>query len=627
MSSSNVYSRFQSTADIFPEKIAVNDGESSYTYHELAVSASSVASALSARGCKPGAVVAVLCTRTADTIAAILGTIKVGAVYMPLDPGYPHHRIENSLRQSNASFVIGTDESLATMPVVDAELLSLTEVLGAPGDIDTTVHTHPQGHAYVIFTSGSTGTPKGAINSHDALRRLCDNIHSLWGECDAPLNVAVVAPFAFDASLQQIFPSLTGGHTLHIVPEDVRANGIALIEYLSSNGIDVADGTPSHLQLMAEAMRRDSANAPEVRHFVIGGEPLLHATVREFYSHYGETAPLVTNVYGVAECAVDSTSYTVTRETLPLTSGAIPIGVPLLGTKLFLVDSDLNEVEDGIPGEILIAGQCVGAGYLNEPERTKSAFLSGVFPDYDRIYRTGDIAVRNELGQLTFVGRRDRQIKLRGNRIELGDVEAAIRLYGTGSIRECSGSQFSRCVKCVLPADFPGASLDKNGVCSDCRSFEVQKATIASYFRNESELHTLIRNCNAQPVTGCGYDCLMLYSGGKDSTYALCKLVEHGYRVLAYTFDNGFISKAALANAQRMTKTLGVDHEIGTIDGMNGVFRASLEQDSTVCTGCFRGLSTQSTLLAIEKGIRVVVSGLSRGQIYDTKLKLSLIHI
>jgi non-ribosomal peptide synthase protein (TIGR01720 family) len=282
----------------------------------------------------------------------------------------------------------------------------------------------------------------------------------------------------------------------------------------------------------------------------------------------------------------------------------------------------------GMPGEICIGGDGVGRGYLNRDELTAEKFIESPFQSGYKLYCTGDIGRYLPDGRIEFIGRKDTQVKIRGYRIELGEIENRLKQFkkqeeylklNLAQANSPGPAQTPiRCSKCLLTTNHPGVQISDIGICNVCRQFDVYGAEIKSYFRPFEEFKAIV--AQARQTSQSEYDCLLLFSGGKDSSYVLHRLVEMGLKVLAYTFDNGFISSAAFKNIKRLTVQLNVDRVITQAEAMNEIFVESLMADSTVCSGCFRALTAHSTRLAQEKGINVVITGLSRGQIFDTKL-------
>ena len=218
-----------------------------------------------------------------------------------------------------------------------------------------------------------------------------------------------------------------------------------------------------------------------------------------------------------------------------------------------------------------------------------------------------------------------KQLKIRGVRVELGEIESVIS--NIEGIEKCAVTytNFSKkpeehiihCSNCGLPSNFPDSTFDENQVCNLCKSFESYQEKASKYFKSETELKTKLQSVSTSKER---YDCMMLLSGGKDSSYALGQLVDMGLKVLAFTLDNGYISEEAKANARRVVTDLNVDHIFGQTEAMNAIFVDSLKNFSNVCNGCFKVLYTLSTKVALEKGIPYIVTGLSRGQFFETRL-------
>jgi amino acid adenylation domain-containing protein/non-ribosomal peptide synthase protein (TIGR01720 family) len=290
----------------------------------------------------------------------------------------------------------------------------------------------PMDLVYTIFTSGSTGNPKGALlqhkNLHNLLVGLTERIYGKYGE---NLRVCMISPYVFDGSVKQIFGALLQGHTLYVVPENIRVDSIGLLEFYQKYGIEISDGTPTHLRLLLDAMGESKA-VPEVRHFIIGGEILSRKVVEQLLAAFGSRVPALTNVYGPTECCVDSTSYDVIKSHLTAIE-SIPIGCSMPNQQVYILDKQNKPQPVGIPGELCIAGDGLARGYVNNPELTAQKF-----PSHQRwqpirnskslvaegkIYKTGDMARWLSDGNLEFLDRADRQIKVRGVRMELGDIE------------------------------------------------------------------------------------------------------------------------------------------------------------------------------------------------------------
>lgn len=296
---------------------------------------------------------------------------------------------------------------------------------GLPGDNPVPVNK-PDDPVYSIFTSGSTGIPKGVLVRHENLNNLVTGLNSrVYQRYNEPLNIALVSPYIFDASVKQIFAALLSalGHTLHIVPEEARSDGFALLDYFERFGIEVSDGTPTHLHLLLETYM-ENTDRLRLRHMLIGGETLPGALAEKFLSRFpGQSPPIITNVYGPTECTVDTTAFDVTSETAAQYEN-IPIGRVLPNQSVHILEpSTMNRFQPiGVAGELCIVGDSVSSGYLNRPELTSQKFINKKFLP-DLLYRTGDLAMWLPDGNIRFLGRRDQQVKIRGYRLELGEIE------------------------------------------------------------------------------------------------------------------------------------------------------------------------------------------------------------
>ncbi|NNF17275.1 MAG: AMP-binding protein, partial [Gammaproteobacteria bacterium] len=268
---------------------------------------------------------------------------------------------------------------------------------------------------------------------------------------------------------------------------------------------------------------------------------------------------------------------------------------------------------------------------LNRPALTQERFIDNPFCAGEKMYRSGDLAYVNADGTLTCLGRADEQIKLNAVRIEPGEIEAAlldhpqitactVQLFTAEGHSDAASEAF--CTSCGLSGNHPAAMLDEDSVCKICHEYDAEREQALSYFGSARDLDIIVRDIksrstSAPPGTP---DCMMLLSGGKDSTYALCQIVDLGLTPLVFTLDNGFISEGAKANMRRVVEHLGLDLIVGTTPAMNEIFRDSLHRFSNVCNGCFKTIYTMSMKIAVERGIQHIFTGLSRGQIFETRV-------
>lgn len=411
---------FEAQVEKTPENIAVVFNNNRLTYRELNSKANQLAWVLREQGVAPDSVVGIMAGRSVEMIIGIMAILKAGGAYFPISPEYPAERIEFMLKYSGVKVLLTQPETAKTI-TFEGIIIHLQSEEPAPGDSpNPPLINHANHLAYVIYTSGSTGTPKGIMIEHHSVINLITGLRkAVYQEYESSLNVALIAPFEFDASVQQIFTVLLSGHHLYIIPDEVKRDADQLIQYLGEHAIDISDGTPVHLSIMSHAA--GTFERLKVKHFIIGGEALSKNTVKGFLSGFGERRPKITNVYGPTECCVDVTSYPVLERT---GIDIIPIGKPLVNTRIYIFDNHLRPVPLGVTGEIYIGGDGLARGYLNREDLTRERFIRDPWIDGERIYRTGDLGRWLPDGNIEFIGRSDQQVKIRGFRIELGEIES-----------------------------------------------------------------------------------------------------------------------------------------------------------------------------------------------------------
>ncbi|MBM7055887.1 non-ribosomal peptide synthase/polyketide synthase [Streptomyces sp. RHZ10] len=426
---------FEEQAARTPDATALVAGDTRLTFAELDDRANRLARLLIAHGMGPERYVAVALPRTADLVVAFLAVAKSGAAQVPLDPSLPADRIALVLREARADALITTRETGGTIPAdrggirVELDAPAVAEALAelpgtAPDDSVRTVPLRPDHPAYVIHTSGSTGRPKGVVVAHRSLANL---YHHHFGELYAaqaaeagrPLRAALTAAVSFDASLDPLL-WMVAGHELHLVDDDTRREPAALIGYVREQGIDFMELTPSYAeQLIEEGLVRDPEARPRI--LALGGE----AVSRSLWQELAET-PGITgcNLYGPTETTVDALTARTTESDLPF------LGRPVGNSRVQVLDEALRPVVPGVAGELYIAGAGLARGYLGRPDLTAERFVADPYgPAGARMYRTGDIVRRTRDGALEYLGRTDDQVKVRGFRIEPGEIESVLSHY------------------------------------------------------------------------------------------------------------------------------------------------------------------------------------------------------
>ncbi|WP_433414407.1 amino acid adenylation domain-containing protein [Microtetraspora malaysiensis] len=376
--------------------VAVREGSRETGYDELLGRAAAVRHLLREQGVRPGDLVALALDRSAELVAAVLGVWQAGAAFLPLDTRQPESRLAYQVSDSGARLVIaeGTPGWAGATPVVRMPDTRMEPEPPEPGDI-----------AYVIYTSGSTGRPKGVQVTHGNLTNLVLDFADRLG---APTSVLWSTTTSFDISWLELLLPLASGGIVVVASDEDQLNPARFLQLMT--GVEVVQATPTAWRLIAPEAVRELAG----RTVLCGGEPMPAALARDLLG----LGCRLFNVYGPTETTIWSTAAEL-RAADPVTAGA-----PLANTRIFVTDGGGREVPPGVPGELCVAGDGVSAGYLNRPELTAERF--GHHDRYGRFYRTGDRARIRHDGTLELLGRDDRQIKLRGHRIELGEVEAAL---------------------------------------------------------------------------------------------------------------------------------------------------------------------------------------------------------
>ncbi|WP_328913471.1 MULTISPECIES: non-ribosomal peptide synthetase/MFS transporter [unclassified Streptomyces] len=400
------------------------------TYRQLNDRAAALAARLRRAGVGPGAVVAVCAERSWHLVAALLGILKAGAAYLPLDPDHPEQRLAGMVEDAEPVVLLAQDAVRDRLPETlpaGTQVLSLDDArLWEPSESGTDdagpSHAGPDDAAYVIFTSGSTGRPKGVVNTHGGIHNRLDWMQRAYpiGDGDTLLQKT---PAAFDVSVWELFWPLREGARLVMARPGGHKDGGYLRDTVIRHGVTVIHFVPSMLAVfLAE---EDVERCTSLRHMMCSGEELPADLARRLLDRLGGCA--LHNLYGPTEAAVDCTSWTCTAENLAGLRRT-PIGRPIQNTRTYLLDPHGTPVPVGMPGELHIAGAGVARGYLGLPELTAQRFRDDPWgPPGSRMYASGDLARYLPDGTIEYLGRTDQQVKLHGLRIELGEIESALR--------------------------------------------------------------------------------------------------------------------------------------------------------------------------------------------------------
>ncbi|MFF4350270.1 amino acid adenylation domain-containing protein [Streptomyces sp. NPDC001530] len=417
---------FEQRVRAHPDAVAAVHGERQWTYHELNARANRLARALLARGLRREAVVAVVTERNLDWLASVLAVFKAGGVYLPIEPHFPAGRIATMLARAECSLVLTEHGSTATL---DHALDSLpgirTVFIDAAyeedhADGDPGIGVAPDQLAYIYFTSGSTGEPKGAMCEHAGmLNHLYAKIDDL--EIGEGQVVAQTAPQCFDISLWQLVSALlVGGQTL-LVEQEVILDVQRFIDKVVDGRVAVLQVVPSYLDVVVSCLQQRPRELPDLRCVSVTGEALKKELTQRWFAVQPKIK--LVNAYGLTETSDDTNHEVMDR--VP-DGDRVLLGPAVNNVHVYVVDEHLTPVPLGAPGLIVFSGVCVGRGYVNDPERTREAYLADPHREGARLYRGGDYGRWHPEGKLEFLGRRDSQVKIRGFRIEIGEIENAL---------------------------------------------------------------------------------------------------------------------------------------------------------------------------------------------------------
>jgi amino acid adenylation domain-containing protein len=410
-----------------PRAIAVVCENQSLTYGELNQRANKLAHHLRGRGVGPEIVVAMCMERSLEMIVGILGVLKAGGAYLPLDLSYPPERLVFMMEDVNPPVVLTQENLREKLPEQGAQIICLDrdwEGIAQESAENLTDGASPSNLAYVIYTSGSTGKPKGCLITHYNVVRLFQATWN-WYKFDDHDVWTMFHSYAFDFSVWEIWGALFYGGRVVIVPYLVSRSPEAFYRLLHEEGVTVLNQTPSAFRQLIQAEESVGVQDLALRYVIFGGEALEMQSLKPWYERHGDKKPLLVNMYGITETTVH-----VTYRPLSLsdTAGGSVIGSPIPDLQLYIVDQHRQPVPIGAVGEMYVGGGGVARGYLGRPELTSDRFIPDPFSSRPgaRLYKTGDLARFLPDGDVEYLGRIDHQVKIRGFRIELGEVESAL---------------------------------------------------------------------------------------------------------------------------------------------------------------------------------------------------------
>jgi len=426
--STTLIEQFERVAAAHPLRIAATCGPSTITYDALNRAANRIAHSLLRRAPAPQAIAAIYLDRSIAMLAAMLGVLKAGCAYLPIDPGYPSARVLETLEDAGPAAIITSQPLASGLPTLSFPTLLLPQTDDAVDDANPPMRSTPSSLAYLMYTSGSTGKPKGVlVTQRNVIRLFTQTDH--WFRFDETDVWTMFHSFAFDFSVWEIWgPLLTGGR-LVIVPFEISRSTEEFYALLSAERVTVLNQTPSAFYLLDQVDAVGPALPLFLRTVIFGGEALQYPALRNWFEHHGDQRPRLINMYGITETTVHVTYREVTRADAHTESDSL-IGEPIPDLQLHILGPELQPVPEGEEGELCIGGAGVARGYLNRPELTAQRFVPDPFSTTGGLlYRSGDLARRRADGQLVYLGRNDHQVKINGFRIELGEVEAAVAAF------------------------------------------------------------------------------------------------------------------------------------------------------------------------------------------------------
>lgn len=451
-------------AELRPGALAVRAGDRSLTYGELEASSNRLARVLRGRGVGTGSVVAICLDDGVDNVTAILAIWKAGGAYLPLDHAYPRERLAFLIANVQATFLVTTRALLDALPAkeqVGALVLDATDTVA---ELASQSSKTPEGPpvepgqpAYIIHTSGSTGAPKGVQVVHRGLLSYVESVARAMGMGVPGERYALLQPPVTDLGNTMLFTSLTTGGELHVMDSDLVTEPAEVKSFVAERDIDYLKIVPSHLGALASAF--PLADFLPAKTLILGGESTPPAMAQELVRAAGKRA--VFNHYGPTETTVGVCTCLLTREHTD--AGVVPLGKPLANTNLYVLDAQMAPVPLGVLGELYVGGAQLATGYVGQPELTAERFVSDPFTvDGARLYRTGDLVRWLPSGELVFQGRADDQVKVRGFRVEPGEVQDAVAAHadvGTAVVLACPDDNGeARLVAYVVPS--PGITGD-----------------------------------------------------------------------------------------------------------------------------------------------------------------------
>ncbi|PSK90431.1 amino acid adenylation domain-containing protein [Taibaiella chishuiensis] len=468
----NILELFEEQVQAHPGNIALVFGDTRMTYAGLHTASDTVAAWLQNNGIGAGDIVALMLDRSEWMVIGLLGVLKSGAAYLPVDPGYPAARIAYLLQDSQAKMVL-VNESLADKP----EAAAAIEQIAADPATHVKQQLNPGQLAYLIYTSGTTGEPKGVMMEHGALANIAGAWRKAYQLDRFELRLLQMASFSFDVFTGDVIRALTNGGRLVICPAETRLDVPTLYGLIIQHGINILESTPALVLPLMDYVYEFKKDISCLKLLILGSDSCPAARFRSLLERFAPVMRII-NSYGVTEACIDSGFYETEAAAVPA-SGNTPIGKPLQHYHYYVCDSGQRLLPVGVPGELWIGGAGIARGYWHKAGVTAARFIPDPFGT-GRVYKTGDRVRWLPDGNLEFLGRNDDQVKIRGFRIELAEIEsvllrepqvrdAVVTVYGSAEDQELIGwytgvagmdtAGLTRCLKEQLPAHMVPAHL------------------------------------------------------------------------------------------------------------------------------------------------------------------------
>ncbi|MCW1242762.1 non-ribosomal peptide synthetase, partial [Bacillus pretiosus] len=413
---------FEEQVEKTPDKVAAVFGENELTYKELNEKANSLARELRKKAVLPETVVAVMLERSVEMIVGVLGVIKSGAAYMPIDPDYPKERVNYILKNSDVDLLI-TESKFIDNVDLDCKIINIDEesvFINDKSNLDI-INTQ-EDLLYVLYTSGTTGKPKGVMVTQGNLVNMVYSWTSHYQLNEFDVNLLQMASISFDVFSGDLCRSLLTGGTMYICPNDIKINMEELYRIIEENQISIFESTPSLISIFMDHVGERQLELSSLKLLILGSDSCSIEDYKRLTRKYGKTMRVI-NSYGVTEATIDSSYYEKKTQNIPKGLINTPIGKPMHNTKFYILNETYEVQPIGVIGELYIGGAGVSRGYYNNQELTAEKFIDNPFIVGTTMYKTGDLARWLPDGNVEFLGRIDNQVKIRGFRIELGEIE------------------------------------------------------------------------------------------------------------------------------------------------------------------------------------------------------------